>query len=184
MSASCDLTTLDAVKRHLGLSGSESDTLLGELIDAASEAIERYCGREFDEVERTEYHDGGSAAVVLRARPVSTVASVHDDPARGFSDGSLVDPGRYVVDGLAGIVELETGRFSRGIRSVKVVYTGGYSSVPDDVGRSCVLLVAHWFSQAMRLATDSDGEYDARHETRGWPSAVKGLLWPYREVGI
>ena len=182
MSASCDLTTAEAAKRHLGLSGSEYDTLIGELIDAASEAIERHCGRDFASAERTEHHDGNVSAVVLRARPVDSVASVHDDPSRNFEDGSLVAPSRYVVDALSGIVELEAGRFSRGVKSVKVIYTGGYETVPDDVSRACVLLVAHWFSQATRLAANGSGEYASRRETAAWPPAVKGLLWPYREV--
>ena len=184
MSASCKLTTAEAVKRHLGLDGDEYDTLLGELIDSACEAIERYCGREFKHQERTEHHDGGVPAVVLRARPVSSVASVHDDPSRNFDGGSLVDSARYVVDELAGIVELETGRFGRGVRSVKVVYTGGYATVPDDVGRACVLLVAHWFNQATRLANDNAPGYASRGETADWPPPVRGLLWPYREVRV
>ncbi len=188
MSASCDLTTLAASKRHLGVSGSDDDTLIDELIDAASEAIERYCGREFNEESRTEYYDGGADHVVLRARPVSTVTSLHDDPGRDFGARSLVDPSRYAVDELAGIVELDGGRFGKGRLSVKVVYTGGFAAVPDDVSRACAILVAHWYNRAKQgsegVASEGMGPYAARYDSTQWPQEVLGLLWSRREVRL
>jgi len=188
MSASCELTSLEAVKRHLGLSGTEHDVLLEEMIAAASEAIENFCGREFANGERTEYHDGGVQALVLAARPVESVDSVHDDPAGVFADGSLVDPSRYVVDELSGLIELKSGAFARGCRSVRIVYTAGYETPPDDAACACVLLVAHTFHRALQGAegvrSEKLGGYSAEYGDEAWPGAVLGLLWAYREVRI
>lgn len=41
------LTTLDAVKRQLGITVTTSDALLTQIINAASAGIETYCGRKF-----------------------------------------------------------------------------------------------------------------------------------------
>jgi hypothetical protein len=45
--SSHDLTTLDAVKDELPISGNGSDAILGRYISGASQAVEQYCNRVF-----------------------------------------------------------------------------------------------------------------------------------------
>ncbi len=186
MPASTNLCGLSDAKAYLGIDDSSEDAFLGDLIDRASEAIESFCRAEFGQVERTEYHDGGSGIVVLGHRPVLQVGSVHDDPNREFPGGSLVASSSYVVKKLAGYILLADGDFAPGLNSVRVVYTSGYVSVPDDVAQACVMLVAAWYNRAHQgadgLAEEKLADYAARYATEPFPEAAKGLLEPYVEV--
>jgi len=184
MAASMDLTTLDDVKSYLGISGNGSDELLGTLIAAASEAIESYCGRKFASAAVVEYHDGGHTFLVLSRFPVSSVSAIYTDPSGRFSPGTLVPASCYVVYGEAGLVVLTSGVFPAGARAVKVSYTGGYASVPADIGQAATMLVATWYTRSREgadgLASQSVGSYSASFREEEWPAQVRALLRGYR----
>ncbi|MFH0911720.1 MAG: head-tail connector protein [Planctomycetota bacterium] len=189
MAASTDLTTLAKVKAYLGVSGSGDDTLLEALIDSVSEAIEHYCGREFAAKERTEFHDGGGAAsLVLRCRPVQSIASLRDDPARLFPEGSEIAPAGYVFYPEAGIVVLDGASFSDGRRNVRVTYTAGFSAVPPAVEQAANILAAHFYNRGRQggdgLASESLGAYTVSYNEAEWPASAQGLLFEYREVEV
>lgn len=60
-----DLTTVAAVKRYLGNATSNLDTLLGDLIPRNSRTIEKFTGRVFPAVTRTNKKLTGSGTVTL-----------------------------------------------------------------------------------------------------------------------
>lgn len=86
------LTTLETLKGELGIDDTDSsqDTRLARLIGVASDFIERYCGREFGKLERTEYYKGyGTPRLRLNVTPLDATADI-----------------TVVIDGLA--LELDT----------------------------------------------------------------------------
>lgn len=190
MSASTDLTTLEKVRAYLGLTDdSADDAPLAALIDAASEAIEHHCGRAFALAERTELHDGtGTDTLLLRARPVASVASVHDDPARGFGPETALDPDRIVIYPGEGVLKRVDGVFTRGLRNVRVVHTAGYATVPPAVEQAANVLVAHFFHRGRQgadaLSAESLGTWSVSYDTGDWPHQAKGLLREFRETRI
>lgn len=150
------LTTLANVKAYIG-SPDADDSLIGDLITRAQAMIETFCGRAFDEAEFTEYKDGNNQrTITLKNTPVSAVASV------GYRTGpaAWTDFPTTAYDWSAeGIVELLHGSFSgtfyalgmdsqrlfgQGLKSVEVVYTGGYGAgeIPADLEQGCIELVA------------------------------------------
>lgn len=185
MSASTDLCTRDSVKTYLGLTGTNYDDLIDALVPAASEAIENACRRRFAEEEDAEYHDGGEDRLVLRRRPVASVTDIWDDPERNFADASKLEADEYVLDADRGMVLLRQGTFSPGIRNVKVAYTAGYSSVPDDAAQACRALVSAWFHRGREAADGLDrravAEVAQRFASEGLPAPVLQVLRPYRE---
>lgn len=188
MSASTDLTTLTKVKAYLGISNTDDDTLLEALIDSVSEAVEHYCGRQFAQAERTEYHDGlGASSLVLRCRPISAITQIYDDPSQMFSESSGVDASRYVFYPEEGIVELTGGSFADGRRNVKIIYTAGFATVPPAVEQAANILVGHFFNRGHQggdgVASESLGAYTVSYNEAEWPASAKGLL-EYREVGL
>jgi len=182
MAASVELCTAADVQAYLGTDKLADLELIGDLIARASEAIESYCRRQFGEVERTEYQDGGSGVIILDCRPVIEVSAVYDDPAREWPESSLVPASSYVVSGHAGIVTADTA-FSTGTHSVKVVYTSGYTTVPTDVAQACVIVVAGWFRSGRRARTGTVTNMPGTGPLGGLPAAAAGLLQPYRETG-
>lgn len=94
------LCTLDDLKTELGLSGSSEDTRLERLIEAASDAISRYCARSFHyEAARVDDMKGyGSVLMHLPKTPVIEIASIVFDP-----DGAneTLDADEYRIDNAA-----------------------------------------------------------------------------------
>lgn len=175
--AAGDLCTRDDVKLHLGLTGTTYDAAITKLVTAASKAVERFCRRRFSVASYTEYHDGGGKdRLVLAHRPVVSVTNVWDDLERDFSDDALLEPEEYVTDLNAGMLLLKQGRFFAGVRNVKVVYTAGCATMPEDIAHAAVLLAAIWFRQG-REVVEGRGR-----KSEVLPEAVIGLLRGYRDV--
>jgi hypothetical protein len=77
-----DLITLARAKQNIqSITDTSQDTLLGVLITAASEAIEKYCRRRFVSTAFDELYDGtGDRRLLLRQYPVQSVKSVRYRP--------------------------------------------------------------------------------------------------------
>jgi len=186
MSASINLCTSDNVKLYLGLTGGAYDDLLDLLIPAASEAIENFCGRRFNEEAYTEYYDGGGySRLVLTHRPVESVAGIWDDVNRNFTDDHLLDADDYVLDSDRGLIQLLSGSFTDGVRNVKVTYTAGESSVPTDVAQACIMLTAAWFHRGREAADGLEGrtvaEVSQRFAREELPESVQRVLSAHRD---
>lgn len=80
------LTSLDSIKRHLRLDGTSTwDTLLTELINAASAKIKRMTNRDFVATNYVEWYDGNlQDELVLRQWPVLRVNRVLDRVTGGL----------------------------------------------------------------------------------------------------
>lgn len=138
------LTTYATVKAELGLPDDTKQSIVERLINAASDAIERYCMRKFQQATVTDtLRPSGTQRLVLLQTPVISITSISDD-------GSTVDSGSYTLENAnAGIVYSDTAWASNdswtpdatapervngtGKRSLSVVYVGGYV-LPNDVG--------------------------------------------------
>jgi len=161
MAVDTDLTTLTKVKTYLGISDSDSDTLLGTLIDAASKAIKNYCHDNFDSTEYTEYHDGPRTEdLVLKHRPIISITDIWDDPDRDYEDGDKLDADDddYVSYADEGIIRAEAHTWNEGNKNIKITYTAGYTSIPADVDLSCQIQVAYWYNRADKGADAADSE--------------------------
>jgi hypothetical protein len=130
------LTTLEALKTELGLTGTDDDTFLTGEIPRASAAINNACGRrliaqDYSELFRlptTAFSGSGPAATgtdVLRLGqyPVSNVAIVENGTA-------LAADTDYEVDAAAGMAWrlLNDCRVRWCGPKIVVAYTGGYAS--------------------------------------------------------
>ena len=188
MAASMDLTTRDALKRYLGidLSDTSQDLLLYDLIDYASERIESYCARRFASAELTQYADGsGTSELVLTRRPVSELTSVRVDADREFAAETELDDSEVVLYPDSGVVLRDGAAFPEGNRNVRIEYTAGYATVPDDLALACVKLAAAWYAHARAgadgVSRESLGDYAGRYDTTPLPADVEAALAPYRE---
>lgn len=170
------LATNTQVKDYLGVSGSTDDTLLTTLITRAQAMMERYCNRIFEEDTYTEDHSGGAATVQLKNTPVSAVTSVSSLDASGNAtayaatsyrfdgDTGIItltnDEDFYFRDSVVGSSALEASSFPCGFKNIRVVYTGGYSSVPADLVQVCVEMAADLYQNRRlnpRMAQENIG---------------------------
>lgn len=68
------LTTVERFKLYMGITGSDDDTLIGQLITRSTDAIHVFCNRVFPDTTYREFYDGdGQSELVLREFPVISV---------------------------------------------------------------------------------------------------------------
>lgn len=113
------LTTLAAVKLHLGIATSDTsdDALLAQLINQASADIESRCNRTLTRETRTAeaYTGDGGKKLYLDLYPVTAVAAVTLDGVAATD---------YVLTGKAGMLARDDGWTKDA--EILVTYTGGY----------------------------------------------------------
>ena len=137
------LCTTQNVKDYINDTGTGRDTIIAALIPAAQSFIEEYCRRVFEKAQVTEYHHGGADRLFLKRFPIADTPApvVYEDQDRVYSVDDIVDSEDYFIDNDNGIIffdwSLQSGR-----GAIKIIYTGGYDTIPQAVRQACVELVA------------------------------------------
>lgn len=77
-----DLITLDRARQNLPSSVNADEAQIATLITAVSQAVQRWCRRDFTATAYDElYHGNGERLLILRQYPVISIESVRCDPA-------------------------------------------------------------------------------------------------------
>jgi len=143
------LCTKDNVKDFMGITNVNptDDTLIDNLIDRVTELFESYCKRNFFAAAYTEYHSPASRdkRIFPKNFPVNSITSIHDDPDRTYGSDTLITASEYGIMGDDATVEWIDGAFAGGTNSVKIIYNGGYSTIPEDLSQGCIEEVARRF---------------------------------------
>lgn len=181
-----DIITLADAKAQLNMTSTANDAELAGYISSASQMWTRRVGPVAGSPVFTEHYDGGASRIALRNVPVVSVTSVTEswgaatlytlteqplESTTSFSSfGFTVDLERGTIVRRAQGIET---RFAAGTQSVRVVYVGGYTTVPDDIIMAIKLLVQHmWDTQrgGSRVPGMTEDGFDPR----------AGFLWPNR----
>jgi len=132
-----DLTTTDRVKKILvgqnstGNMSAQQDPFIKNLITAVSKQAEEFMDRFAEETARTEFFDvefHRQQVFFVKGYPISAVASVKYDFARGFGSGvSAIDTTNYndAQFKLTGRLVVDKIALPRGVGALQVIYTGG-----------------------------------------------------------
>jgi hypothetical protein len=185
------LATLEQLKRQLGFKDSDTqyDAKLTFFLDAASSWVESYCNRIFSEDTYTEtLHGNGSNMITPRQWPVTAVSELRTSQDREWSSSdSLVASTDYGIDQDGMEIVLFSSYFPVGYNVVQVTYTGGYSTIPDDLQFACVL-TAEWFykhnnrGDSGRTSVGKQGENVA--VLADIPPMIRTLLQPYKRFEL
>lgn len=154
------LTTIETLKAELGIPAEDTsrDQQLARYINAASDAIRAYCGRDFARAQRTEYLTGsGRSALLLSLFPLVEVHRV------AIGEQEITD---YQSDAELGILRRAAGWPCADLPNILVEYTGGYvtpeqarqdpeleRNLPHDLEEACIVTAATW---AMHQGTPRD----------------------------
>lgn len=185
------LTNLEKVKKHLDqVDDTDQDQLLIALIDQADEIIAKMVPRDrvpgnhpFNSVQATEYYDGkGDEELLLRRRPVTTIARVSVDSTGYYGKGTSAfqaaddwtegtdfvsisldetehNPGILLSLRTRGIgrAARRGGFWPEGRGNILVQYTAGYSTIPSDLEYAANQLVAAmWHASDLGLGGPVD----------------------------
>lgn len=190
------LATAADYKLRAGVSGTDSDALITELIADATAELQTYCGRELESATVTdEYGDGlGQAFLVVNRYPVTSVTSIA--VRTGDSTYTALSAGDYEIrgDGSAGIVDVvnasslwwSSGQWPGGgfggrkggrrRNSYKITYVGGYLSGTHDNELQAIKAIVCDMVAAMSPTNPA-----ARADSRLYQSENIGYQgWTYR----
>ena len=196
--ASIDLLSLTDLKDELNLSATDfsKDAKLRRWLKSATKVVENVTGPVAAQAT-VEYFDGDVASVVLASRWVSAIGSVVETwGATNYTLteqplGASVDAFGYTWDRATNTITRRVyggapALFQPGIRTVKVAYTAGMLTVPDDIQLAAARLIGHWYRKnevAFRTsAFNAQGGDDAFNLPGNYmvPNEVMELLEPWR----
>jgi hypothetical protein len=201
------LTTVAEVKTALGISGSDDDSLIERLINAASDRVERYCGRHFERDDAAEETIAGYGQHELRVlrTPINSITSIT------YDDGEI-DTTYVTFDANAGLI-FRAGGWAWTAHSTSdivpapiplserrlyvVTFSGGYvlpkddgdpaRDLPYDLEQAVIDLVSSdYLSRTRDLSVKSERllsysvSYHGESESDGMPASVRSVLERYR----
>jgi hypothetical protein len=132
-----NLISLDDLHKYLELETSDGyDTKLENLIDAVSWFFNTYTNRELKSRAQTELIDGDNTdTIFIKHYPITAITSIHvsTDTPRSYGSAELISSDDYVRYEDEGKVCLLDSYFDKGYQTVKIIYTGGYTTIPHEL---------------------------------------------------
>ena len=192
-----DLVTLAQYKEAEGISSSKDDLRFNSIVPSVSELVKTYCGVSFVDFyssNKTETFtiDWDTYVVQLTESPVNSVVSVQERETYGGSYDTLTtsDSEYYLESSTDSILRTnDSGRYQnwpKGVGSVKVVYTGGYSEVPADLKLAVFDLITYYYKdehkqrQTIAGATLQNQGSSSQRMNVGFPDHIKRVLDLYK----
>jgi hypothetical protein len=184
-----DLCTLDQVKDYMGMTGSNAtiDNLLETLITSMTDFFHSLCGvNQFKSKSYTEYYSGNKRRTMfLDQKPVISIESVAIDNDWVWASDSTISSDEYML--VDNELILKSDYFISGDANVKIIYTAGYSTIPNDLSLACVMETVRIFKRRESIDIISksyDGGGSVTRYMEGMLPEVRMILKKYRNVGV
>lgn len=180
--AAGDLTDLATVKAvsDLGTTSSDTDGILGLLITDLSAYVPQVIGREILAADFVEIYDGnGKAALMLRQRPIISIASIAFEDGQTLSQAGSFSSSGIWTDGRN--ARLNGYVFPSGSQ-IQISYRAGYVAVPGDVSLAVAELVAEAYARRPRVGESSrsqGGQETISFDLREMHPIIKSKLASY-----
>lgn len=153
------------------------------LSDQVQKAIETYLGTALSVTTATAFFDGGEQELIINKGPIVTISSIYD-----VSASATVTATAYGFYSSGRVYKNNGSDFgNRGERErFRVIYTYGYSSIPDDIQLAIDTwvnyLTADNTGALKSYKTGDDSESYGEVTVTGMPATVKALLSRYRRI--
>lgn len=191
-----DLITLATYKEAEGLSTPKEDLRINALIPSVSQLVKTYCGNSFVDFyssNKTETFniDWGTYIVQLTESPVNTIVSVQERESYSDAYATLTTGAyEYALDTATdSILRTNTSTYQnwpRGVAAVKVVYTAGYSAVPEDLKLAVIDLVTYYLKdehkerRTIQGASIQNASSSSQRDNVAFPDHIKRVLDLYK----
>jgi len=198
-----NLLTLDDYKLLEGINSTQNDDKFEQLLTSVSTLVRSYTGQTFDTYiaspGKTELFDiqYATAQVQLEETPVIDITGVFERKTQSEEYTELYRNGtndRYdwYFDSLTETVIRTTvsGQYKNwphGVGSVKVTYTAGYTSIPEDLKLAVADLVTYYHKEEYKQnqnigGTSREGAALTQIGDSGFPDHIRRVLDLYRDV--
>jgi hypothetical protein len=198
-----NLITLQQYKDFAGIQGVTEDAKINVIVPAISQAVKTYCGTSFIDyysTNKTEYFDIKDTytnSIMVDESPLNTVVSVQERQSQSESYVTLISEnsdgsGKYeyivdtTVDSIFRTNDTADKAFPKGRKAVKVVYTSGYATTPEDLKLACFDLVKYYLKDerkerlAIAGASVQNNVSTTLRENIGFPDHIKRILDFYK----
>jgi hypothetical protein len=198
-----DLVTLQQYKDFAGLQGVQNDARINVLIDNVSQLVKSYCGTtivDYASSAKTEYFsikDSIVDTIILEESPVIAVTSVAERDSQADAYVTLIKENsdnsgkyEYVInddsDSITRTSSNSTRYWPKGQKSVKVIYTAGYTSCPDDLKLAVFDLIKYYLKDERKERMQVSGSMvenpisTSLSGNIGFPDHIKRILDMYK----
>ena len=192
-----DLITLAQYKEAEGISTPKEDLRLNSIIPSVSQLVKTYCGNTFVDFyssNKTETFNinWDTYAVQLTESPVNTIVSVEERTDYSQAYTTLTTGAyEYFLDSSTDSILRTNGasnyrNWPRGPGAVRVVYTAGYSAVPEDLKLAVFDLVTYYLKdehkerRTLAGATVQNQASSSQRNNVAFPDHIKRVLDLYK----
>ena len=145
-----NLITLAEYKAYIGITSTNSDTVINTLIPQVSALVKNICRRTFldyvDEYKVEVTKGSATNRISLHETPILQVASVEFSQDYGKTYDTLVEFTDYVVDQDADAIEIIATPYVDYVKTnaFRISYNAGYDAVPPDLKLAIADLVNYY----------------------------------------
>lgn len=195
-----DLITLDEYKLAQGLTSLKDDDRIQSLITAASQLVKTYCARDFVDYYATPITQTFTVTfetdiLQLRETPVQTISLVEERASYSSDYVTLetTDFAYYLdpyTDSLMRTTSSGFDDWAMGPGSVRVTYTGGFLSIPEDLKLAVIDLVKYYIKEEYKErrtisgASISNVTTSSQWKNVEFPDHIKRVLDLYKQLNL
>lgn len=180
--------TLEQYKGYASITSPDNDRKLEGLITRAEELVRTYLSRTISSAVFTEEATLEGAYIFLKEFPVTAVATVQYWDIDGVLQ--TIDSTFYRFFKDEGMLELNydaqslvySGKYS--VNNVKVTYTAGYTSIPEDIKQVTMDIVKYYDKSEYMPVMSANVrtiDYDI-FESLSFPPHIRRVLAFYRKI--
>lgn len=177
------MTILADLKTMLEISGTDFDTILGNIIDGIKEEAYQYMDIKYDAiVDNIQYFDGGESIYYLDHANVSSLSLSFDGTA--MVAGNDQD---YVLYPDRGKIKIVDGPLDEGFRLLVATYSGGYAedSIPNPLRSKLIKQMGYEFRRRKDPGLSSVSYPNggvSKYSIDEWLNDVKAVLDKYKRM--
>ena len=155
------LFTTAQAKAHLKVDVSDDDTIIDNLVLAATQSCEIFTNQYFIDTVVTQYSDTWSDIYQLYKSPVDSITHIKyydsDDSLQTLSSSNYILDGASKPARIGIAVDGELPNLSDRINAVEVKYTVGYgtasSDVPEGIRQAVLLTIGNFYQNRESVIT-------------------------------
>ena len=196
-----NLITTKTYKDYMKIDHNKDDTKIGVLCTSISQLVKTYCGNslvDYYSSAKTEYFspdDKYTSEIFVTESPLNSVTSVAERDSITDSYTTLTANTHYYVDTEHDRIfridgEKSIDYFPKGFASVKVIYTAGYSAVPNDLKLAVFDLITYYMKEEHKTQRSiagttlrNEGSTSIRGDI-GFPDHIKRVLDLYKIIDL
>ena len=153
--------TTDQAKEVLKVDVSDDDTIIDNLVSAATESCQIYTNQYFINTVVTQYSDNWDSFYTLYKSPVSAITHIKyydsDDSQQTLASSNYILDGTSKPARIGIAVDGSLPNLSDRINAVEVKYTVGYGTaatdVPEGIRTAIILTVGNWYENRQSVIT-------------------------------